>query len=249
MPVGVARSVVIAQKVLPFTIPGDTANIDFHAFAVSRGYSSGDVQITNPVGVEIYSASYATPAAVLGAWPAGTKVKIINRGKITGAGGPGGNGAIPSAPGNGLHGGTALDATSVSGYTAELDNAGGVIQGGGGGGGGGNDFNDRDDGAGGGGGGGGEGRDGGPGGAAGVNAQPGTAGTPSAVGAGGAPGTGSEGTGAPGGNGGLYGVAGANGGIGGGSNPNTIGGAAGIAIAAMGHLTVSAAGTITGPTT
>lgn len=248
--IGVSRAAVIAQKVLPYTIPSDMANVDLHAFAVSQGYIAGDVRITNPAGREIYSNSYATPALVYGTgWPTGTKVEFVNKGKVTGAGGIGGHGAIPAAATNGTPGGTAIDASMVSGYTASLDNTGGTAQGGGGGGGGGNDFSDVESDNGGGGGGGGAGRVPGTGGIAGPNGQNGTDGTTSTHGNGGNGGTGaSGGTGATGGNGGNMGAAGTAGGVGGGSNPPGAGGAAGKSINGIGNLTVIASGTLTGPT-
>lgn len=75
----------------------------------------------------------ATPAFDVGTWPAGVDITIINRGRIQGAGGRGGD--ITSGGGaasNGFPGGTAF----YSRYAIDLDNSAGEIWGGGGGGGG-----------------------------------------------------------------------------------------------------------------
>ena len=92
-------------------------------------------------GAVITSPSAAQPALTIGPFPAGSKVHIVNRGTIIGAGGPGGNGA-PSgrcgcnAGGAGGVGGPAVDATTVP---IKVENYGIIAGGGGGGGGGGSE--------------------------------------------------------------------------------------------------------------
>ena len=232
-----------------YHVRADTLNVNFYNYVVALGYVAGPCILILDAGVEIYSSDPTIPAFTYGGWPAGTTPAFVNKGTVTGAGGAGGNGAIPAVASAGQKGGDAVYMPAAAGFTPSLDNSAGTLRGGGGGGGGGDDFDDVDAGAGGGGGGGGRGRIGGMGGIAGPNGTNGVAGTTAAAGAGGAGGTSSvPNTGAAGGAGGGYGAVGTAGTNGGGSNPPGAGGAAGNAINGMGNLTVvGAAGTRTGP--
>jgi hypothetical protein len=253
------------------TISSDQANITLRTIADNAGYSgTGPVTITINAGVNVYSTSPTTAAIVTGSFSSGTIVTLINRGYISGAGGTGGTGyrdyagsSTPTAP---TDGGTALDATGVSGFTLKVDNTGGVIRGGGGGGGygGGSSTLDNetfDCRSGGGGGGGGQGYSGGSGGGGGsiAGTPPGWAdgypGSASAAGAGGTGTTNNNGIKAgDGGAGGAWGTAGSSG-----SDPenpqgpNTItstgaggGGAGGNSVTGNSNITWLATGTRTG---
>lgn len=254
-------------------LDSDTANLDLFVYATGIGYSAGAITIEIPATVEIYSADPATPACVVGNFPPGAEVELIVRGKITGAGGGGGNasdGTFSTAT-PGQAGGHALDASAVSGFTFRLRRmSGSIIRSGGGGGGGGGAGVWRDfvegiilirGSAAGGGGGAGQGRVAGtPGlgktsaGASPVNGAPGSGQT---GGAGGSIADISYETGEPykggkGGNAGAYGAAGQAGTLG--SPPESPsdtggGGAAGKSINGIGNVVVlSSAGTLIGPT-
>ena len=136
-------------------------------------------------GVTIGGSTPATPAFNVGTWPAGVAVRVINKGRIQGAGGAGGAaGKDPTLLGSiGQDGGLALYARRA--FT--LDNSLGQIWGGGGGGAGGSI---KSEGKVAGGGGGGSGFIGGTGGATGNGSDnAGFAGTKTAGGAGGVSGT------------------------------------------------------------
>lgn len=169
-------------------------------------------------GVVLGSTSTATPALTTGSWPSGTRLILVNRGRIQGMGGNGGNGGTdsitPNCPRtNGTPGGPALEAT----FPISVDNSLGQIWSGGGGGGGGVEGDSCCSG-GGGGGGGGAGSSAGTGGTTttcGFTFQPGVAGNPGTSLAGGSGGNGGTfggctGSGGRGGDGGGPGLAGAN---------------------------------------
>lgn len=131
-------------------------------------------------GVTIGSANPSTPAMTTGtSWPSGSTLKIINDGKIYGAGGVG-----ASFNGPGGAGGDALDLR----VNVTIDNTNGQIFGGGGGGGpgGGDPYTDPAPAPSAGAGGGGQGSDGGPGGTGdtGAGASNGSAGSSSGSGSG-----------------------------------------------------------------
>lgn len=235
-----------------YTIPSDTANLNLRTLANANGYTgSGGFSFILGSGIEIYSTSAGTPSLVPGSWPAGVTVSFDKRlGTVSGCGGYGG-----------AAGGTAIDASTVSGFTFSVDNTGAVIRGGGGGGAVGTDGPYTFPGpccspsttytAGGGGGGGGQGRNGGTGGPG--NATSGGVGgwVPSSSGSNGsssAPGAGGAGgfvnnncgflgaTGGTGGAGGVWGTAGSGG-----------GGAAGKSVNGNANITWVGTGTRTGP--
>jgi hypothetical protein len=136
-------------------------------------------------GVTIGASTAATPAFNIGTWPAGITIRVINKGRIQGAGGAGGaagkNGSTLGSPGS--QGGLALYARA----SFTMDNSFGQIWAGGGGGSGGT-IKAADKIAG--GGGGGAGFFGGAGGATGNGSDnAGFAGTKETGGAGGASGT------------------------------------------------------------
>lgn len=145
-------------------------------------------------------------------WAAGSRVKIINNGKVYGQGGIGGQGAGPSVVSTaGTAGGDAI----YLDCDVDIDNTNGLIFGGGGGGHGG-EHDAIYDLAAGGGGGGGQGDAGGFGGAGGVGASSGTSGSESASGAGGAGASYGGRNGQTGANGGAWGNQGAGNGAAGG---------------------------------
>jgi hypothetical protein len=218
---------------------------------------------------------------VVGSWPTGVTVTLIIKpgAFISGAGGSGGNALPPSCAGAshpGQAGGTALDASGVSGFTFKVQNLG-TIRGGGGGGGGGVDnshtFIDSIGGCppstitttydiGSGGGGGGQGRVGGSGGS-GSPSTPSTCGRTTTNGGNGGNGTSSApgGAGSPGTlsysqcctpqsvQGSAAGSGGAWGSVGGGGSGSNTGGAAGHSVTGYANVTwIGATGTLTGPT-
>jgi hypothetical protein len=232
-------------------IAADTQITDLHAWAVANGYAGGSVTITNNSGVDAWGGM------VPGAFPAGVIVTLVNKGFISGPGGNGNRAYEQGDAGNqfpGSPGGTALNASAVSGFSFKVDNQG-TIRGGGGGAGGGSYALDTTCCAnpytvGGGGGGGGQGRPGGSGGAGGSTSAPG--GTP---GGGGGSGSGSApGAGGPGGQnaaGTVVGTPGAAGGAWGGAGGNgagaSFGGAAGHAVTGNANITWINTGTRLGP--
>ena len=68
----------------------DTANYNIFIAAGSPSVPTNIELIILP-GVKVYSTSSSTPALILGPLPAGTLLKITNKGYIVGAGGKGGN--------------------------------------------------------------------------------------------------------------------------------------------------------------
>jgi hypothetical protein len=251
----------------------DSPNIVLRTVANAAGYGgSGDCTIT--LNAEAYSATGA-PALLPGAWPAGIALTlIIATGRfISGTGGVGGAGYANSAaaPTAGGPGGTALDASAVSGFTFAVQNLGTLRGGGGGGAGGGGSmdgYTDPSSAFNGGGGGGGQGRNGGGSGLAGrfrgnqwtdPNATiPDTSGAPGGPGGPGAGGHSESdgstfGVGWAGGNGGTWGTPGGppSGGPVGDINfdgPRT-GGAAGKAVNGNANILWIATGTRLGPIT
>jgi hypothetical protein len=261
-----ARAVVRRGSGPAVIISADIANAVLKTLADAAGYTGGNINVV--LTAEAYSASPLIPALVPGPFPSGVTVRltIMPGGKVSGAGGAGGRGYYVSsaAPLAGQAGGTAIDASAVAGagFAFELDNQG-EIRGGGGGGSGGGGAPAAGGAFAGGGGGGGQGRiggNGGPGGdwdsITGSGAFGGQAGSPSIPGLGGAASGSGQGYGADdgyrGGNGGAWGSAGGApaGAITGDSNfdgPQN-GGGAGKSINGYSHVTVLAAGTLTGPT-
>jgi hypothetical protein len=212
------------------------------------------VRVTVNPGVVVSSTSTGVPALISGGLRAGSELRIVNRGTITGAGGAGGagggfSGAGPNPQSGGGAGGAAISTTT----RLVIDNTAGNIWGGGGGGGGGAVATITNVLAGGGGGGGGAGTTAGGGGAAGPafsGAQypvgyAGAAGTASAGGAGGAGGNSGtyprqydgsgRGLGGAGGAGGGPGQGGGRGGDGNLGGAGLAGGAAGNAVVLNGN--------------
>ncbi|MCA2981742.1 MAG: hypothetical protein INH37_25985, partial [Myxococcaceae bacterium] len=200
------------------------------------------VSVTIAPGVVIGATSTAAPAFSTGALPQGSRVRLINRGRIQGKGGNGGIGGgqitLCHPQRNGEAGGVALRLT----VPTQLDNTTGALFGGGGGGGGGCNVCGTQSGGGGGGGGAGAlpgaGANGGGG-----PSRPGAQGTDTAGGPGGSDQCGGAGTGATGGAPGLPGQ-----GVSNGSGSST-GGAAGAAIVGQAFVTDvgAAAGDRRGP--
>jgi Phage tail fibre adhesin Gp38 len=242
MPIGVARGALDAQKGFSFAISSASANANLRTLANTAGYpGSGNCTITINSGVDMYSTSSGTAALVPGSWPSGVTVTLVNKGTVSGAGGNGGAGNPGGfgGPGTaGYAGGTALDATGVSGYIFKVDNSSGVLRGGGGGGGGGAAGDACGGAADGGGGGGGQGNNGGAGAYYG-----GGNGSSSAPGAGGPP----QYQSAAGGSGGAFGAAGGSGSTFPCSYPAAPGGAAGYAVKGNANIVWIATGTRTGP--
>lgn len=200
-----------------------TNQVDYNLF-VALGSPTGaqEIVVTINSGVNVTASSTSTPAFDTGPLPAGSTLRIINNGRIQGAGGRGGNGGQPASPGqSAFPGGIALNLT----LDTTIDNGSGQIWGGGGGGGGG-----AGGAASGSGGGGGAGQVPGAGGSG--NAA-GSAGTSEAGGAGGL----TAADGGTGGNPGAAGAAGQSTGSSGGA-----GGAAGKAVALNGHTVTWLAG-------
>lgn len=166
-----------------------------------------DAVVTIATGIKVGSTTTATAALRTGtSWPSGSKLKIVNYGKIRGKGGAGGGSDTGGSPG-----GDALDL----GLNVTIDNTTvGNIFGGGGGGGGGNTAQPLGGGdSGGGGGGGGQGDDGGSGGTGTDMGENGQAGSESSYGNGGAGHLGVSGNeGGGGGRGGEWGSVGQYGG-------------------------------------
>ncbi len=221
----------------PLFIDNDVRNFNLRtAHDETYGAPVGEVIVECYIaaGVVVGSADTASPAWQTGAWPDGATLRLINQGRVAGAGGPGGSGYAEDSgvefPARiGRDGGVGLRAV----YALEVDNAGGVIAGGGGGGGGGGDPDA------GGSGGGGAGDRPGAGGAALTSA--GASGAPGTLLAGGAGGEPAGGPAAAGGDGGDPGQAGA--------SATAAGGAAGSAIDGADNVTFTNAGSVVGPTT
>lgn len=215
-----APSVDLTSRVIVFDANNYNVNLrDAHDSIFPAPTSGVTVTFTINAGVIIGSHSTSLPAVDAGSWPAGVTVNVKLLGRIQGRGGDGAYGDVIS-PVNGNAGGTAL-------YTRQainLDDATGAIWGGGGGGGSANGSVGL-------GGGGGAGQEAGLGGAA-VN----SAGSNGSATAGGLGGTFAGGV--HGGAGGGPGLAGAAG------NPATHGngGAAGLAIDGISHVTITAGG-------
>lgn len=221
------------------TLSANEANVNIKTKleALYGSMSSAVVAVvTINSGVEIYSSTGSGyPAMQTGtSWPSGSTLKIVNYGKIRGAGGDGAGPGIP-----GWYGGDALSL----GISVTIDNTSvGNIFGGGGGGGQGGQITSHSGEVGGGGGGGGQGDNGGGGGAhatAGITypGEDGYAGAETHYGEGGNGGVNASGSynGGKGGYGGGWGTAGTSGysatvgGVPGGGGV-TAGGAAGKAI-------------------
>lgn len=216
------------------TLGSSQSNVSLSAKLTALGWNGTepvDVTVTVPSGVLIGAVSYALTISAL---PGGSPpVKLVNAGRIQGAGGSGG-----TREGSGGSGGHAL----LLGHPVLLANSG-VIAGGGGGGGGGEIFW-------GGGGGGGAGNPGGSGGSGGISTgSVGGSGSPYGGGGGGAAGRWEGGEGESG-----YGSAGANGGApgsyGGSVTANWgLGGVPGAWVVGYAYLTiVSNTGTLAGAT-
>lgn len=115
------------------TYAADTANVDIKAdleaiYGAMVGGVPVDAIIIIATGVRIYSTSSSAAAMGTGnGWPSGSKLKIINNGKIRGCGG---NGASYS----GFYAGVGGDALDIR-LNVNIDNTSGEIFGGGGGGG------------------------------------------------------------------------------------------------------------------
>lgn len=172
-------------------------------------------------------------------WPAGTKIQLVNYGRISAPGGNGGSGANAQA-GKGADGDPGGDALTLN-WPISIDNGAGYIFGGGGGGGGGASppgvF------VGGGGGGGAQGLSGGVGGSGGTGSVPGSgggSGSDTTVGAGGDGGAAQAGKGGVGGGWGNAGGAGGSGSY----TPGyeSAGGAAGYAVRTNGNAITWVAG-------
>ncbi|MEY9580953.1 hypothetical protein ABIE88_008529 [Bradyrhizobium diazoefficiens] len=191
---------------------------------------SGDVvTFTINSGVVIGSNSYGLPAVDVGSWPAGVTVNLTVVGRIQGAGGYGGVGAVIGAGADGGAGGPALYLR----YAVTVNASAGAIWGGGGGGGGGAGAGNP-----GGGGGGGAGVIRGDFGTS--SATSGALGSDTSGGSGGAAGGPGGGAGGAGGGPGLAGSGGGSAGIF--NTPGGAGGAAGRAIDGVSHVTFSPAG-------
>ena len=124
MVIGVARAGMLGRPVFKFNISSSAANQNLRTLANAAGYSGvGDVQATILSGVDIYSTTTATAALVPGSFPSGAIITLVNNGYISGMGGAGGGGAGYTSygsyygPSDGGAGGTALDASAVSGFT------------------------------------------------------------------------------------------------------------------------------------
>lgn len=163
-------------KDIALDIKANTTNYNVKTAATAAGYVAGKSRITVTVfpGIVVGSTSSGTPAMTISGFSAasgfnpGDTIKIINFGRIAGAGGAGGNGANNGGGGSrdGVGGGTAL---SVS-YATTIENNG-TVAGGGGGGGGSTWYFDGSGTYGGNGGGGGAGRNAGAAGAGGTGAN------------------------------------------------------------------------------
>jgi len=117
-----ARLAGIARGAGTFTatISAPLSSLNLYTWALANGYGgSGDGDITINTGVDM-------GPVVPGAWPGG-KLKLTIKGTVNGNPGSAGGGV-------GGAGGTALDASSVSGFTFSVDNQGSIRGGGGGGG-------------------------------------------------------------------------------------------------------------------
>ena len=117
----------------------DTSQNDFNLatyltnFLGPGGFIARPYAVVVDLGVVIGSTSTATPAFSTGTFPPGATLKIINKGRIQGKGGRGGNGSTQAVGGNGYAGGPALSL----GLDVMIVNIGQILGGGGGGGGGG----------------------------------------------------------------------------------------------------------------
>ncbi len=188
------------------------------------------VSVTIDPGVVIGATSSTAPAFSTGALPPGSRVRLVNRGRIQGKGGNGGNGGgqitLCHPTRNGQPGGVALQLS----VPTQLDNTSGALWGGGGGGAG--ACNVCGTASGGGGGGGGAGTAAGTGGSGGGGpSRAGGSGTATAGGAGGGDFCGGGGNGAAGGGPGLPGLGNAN------ASGSATGGAAGVALAGQSLVT------------
>ena len=201
MPIGVARAGFGGKRTtFLLTISASVNDKNLRTVANAAGYiNQTDITITINSNITIGSTTTATAALVPGTWPSGVTVTLVNNGYIRGKGGAGGPGANFDGTNHGgtagSSGGTALNASGISGFTFAVDNTSGTIAGGGGGGGGGYSWASNGCccipyGAAGAGGGGGQGDGGGAGGAAGTGntgwgvPTNGTAGTNASVGSG-----------------------------------------------------------------
>lgn len=253
------------------SINADTDRVNARALVDALGFdgtSTADVTITIESGFEVYSTTTSVGAFTFGTFPAGSQVRLINKGTISGAGGGGGYGGggsglgpawttIPST--DGFDGGTALENDAPGTVAVYVNNTVGTIRGGGGGGGGGGLINTSPNQGLGGGGGGGQGR----GAWAGGYFTPGRrgyvaaeAGSVSSAGAAGTGGVVARGGGSPisegtdGGAGGSWGSAGTSGetdsGTGSPYGDGASGGAAGHAVTGNSGITWEGTGTRTG---
>lgn len=190
-----------------------------------------DFEVTVSPGVVLGSTSASTAGLIITGFPSGSRITLINKGRIQGKGGQGGQGGVSSSsPGVGAGQPGSVGGPAISlGQNITINNGSGEIWGGGGGGGGGGEHTNLFDG--GSGGGGGAGTQGGDGGGGGTgqfnNGSSGASGTPTAGGAGGT-------TGFNGGPGGAPGAAGTSGATGAGAGG--AGGAAGKAVELGGFI-------------
>lgn len=116
------------------TISANQNQLNLRTWAAANGWNgSSAVVITLDSGYYIYSTNTGVPALTInGSWPNG--ITFINNGVIVGAGGAGGNGAVPNVTGP-VAGGAGGIGLSL-GVSIKLTNNGGIYGGGGGGGGG-----------------------------------------------------------------------------------------------------------------
>ena len=123
-------------RLIEAAIVASVNNPNVPALLTAAGWDgdAAEIVLTIDSGVKVGSASPATPAMVLPAFPAKSVVTLVNNGKIIGAGGRGGQGA-PLDSGRsgepGQVGGTALRVWSA----ITVQNNGEIYGGGGGGGG------------------------------------------------------------------------------------------------------------------
>jgi len=125
------------RSVNSLTVSSNTSNYDVKT-ALGSAYFAGytDVTVTINSGVTISSASSAAYAFSVTGFASGDTVAVTNNGTITGAGGPGGRGALSSSvPTNAVAGSQGGPALNINYATSFTNN--GTLQGGGGGGGGG----------------------------------------------------------------------------------------------------------------
>jgi hypothetical protein len=126
----------VHRKQIDYTITSDVYDFDAHV-ALGSQTTPYDFVVTVDTGINVRSSGTGIPAFSAGALPAGSTLKIVNKGNILGRGGRGADvteigitawGCIRGV--NGLPGGDAIETT----VDVEIDNTLGNIYGGGGGG-------------------------------------------------------------------------------------------------------------------